>query len=102
MTDVQAKAHELAGRIFGQAHYPVLIGPDSSKSPTKWLAITALPTGRCRSELLDLDTLGDDKGVFVLAAVIEALERKFISVRVFASPDSLVKAYDAARASQVA
>lgn len=101
LMEIQAKAREIAGRIFGQRHYPVLVGPNSVPGPSlEWVVLVVVPTGGYRAELFDLDCASADDGALFLAAIIEALEGKFDEVHVVGSAESLENAVEATRARQ--
>jgi hypothetical protein len=96
MNEVQAKARELARGIYGQGHNAVFVGPNSIKEgPVRWAVVSSDGYRDLRAHLVDLDVLGIDKQALLLAAFVEELSRKFASIQIFGSADSLSEAIDA-------
>jgi hypothetical protein len=105
MNEVQTKARELAGRIYGSEKDVVFVGPNSKYadlSPANdkfdWVVVVVHQTGY-RGEIFDLGVIGMERRPLLVASLLEQLGHSFEDVRVFGSASSLEDAIDAHRAS---
>lgn len=109
MDEVQAKAHELAVHVGAMRNAFVFVGPGSEylTPPSEgarfdWVIVAVHGTSRHRASIVDLNVLGMEQRPLLLAALVEELDRRFSSVRLFGSASSLEAALDAALAGQAA
>lgn len=109
MNEVQAKARELAIHVGAMRDATVFVGPRSEDltPPSEgarfdWVVVALYGPSRYRASIVDLNALGMERRPLLLAALVEELDRRFPSVRLFGSASSLEAALDAAIAGQAA
>lgn len=109
MNEVQAKAHELAIHVGAMRNATVFVGPNSAYlTPPSggarfdWVVVAVQGPSRYRANIVDLNVLDMEQRPLLLAALVEELNLRFSSVRLFGSTSSLEAALDAALAGQAA
>lgn len=104
MNEVQAKARELAIHVSAMRDATVFVGPRSEEltPPSEGARFDWVIVAVHRASIVDLNVLGMEQRSLLLAALVEELDRRFSSVRLFGSASSLEAALEAALAGRAA